>query len=266
MTSLTASANPQQIQLNGSQEPLVSWHGTTSDTNDDTPAYLIGSNQEQVDLPIAVKTMKNRKFRISIFPIRKSTSSPSIEMPDKDFLISKLHKVFAFQLNAWALEPVYKTEQVFDYDPDADGILNWPSTEHDQLMTRCVDPNADLIVTLIGGVAYVAYGDVARGLAPPGALAVVVSTSVPISLSDLSILQNLAPTFYIDTMVHELGHRLIGDGHPDQGGGIAPLVGTDRRWRLMASGDVRILGARLIVKREWDEAEKWLKAFVDAPN
>ena len=90
MTSLTASATPQEIQLNGSQEPMVSWHGITSDTNDDTPAYLIGSNQDQVNLPIAVKTMKNRTLRISIFPIRKSTSSPSIEMPDKAILISRL--------------------------------------------------------------------------------------------------------------------------------------------------------------------------------
>lgn len=74
--------------------------------------------------------------------------------------------------------------------------------------------------------------------------------------------QAIFPIEYIDTMIHELGHRTIGEGHPDQGGGFAPLVGTDRRWRLMASGDVRIPGARLLVKREWDEAEKWLNANV----
>lgn len=76
--------------------------------------------------------------------------------------------------------------------------------------------------------------------------------------SDPPNLQTLAPTIYIDTMMHELGHRMIGEGHPDQGGGFAPLVGTDRRWRLMASGDHRIPGARRLVKKEWDKAEVWL--------
>jgi hypothetical protein len=84
--------------------------------------------------------------------------------------------------------------------------------------------------------------------------------------SDLSNLQTLAPTIYIDTMMHELGHRMISEGHPDQGDGFAPLVGTDRKWRLMASGEVRSPGARLIVKKEWDRAEIWLKRVVDDPN
>ena len=83
-------------------------------------------------------------------------------------------------------------------------------------MGLCVDPDADLIVTLIGGVAYVVGGDVALGLTPPNILPVVVSTSKPVTPSDLSNLQTLAPTIYIDTMMHELGHRMISDGHPDQ--------------------------------------------------
>ncbi len=84
--------------------------------------------------------------------------------------------------------------------------------------------------------------------------------------SDLSNLQTIAPTIYIDTMMYELGHRIIGDGHPDQGGGVAPLVGTDRRRRLMASGDVRLPSARLIVKKEWDKAETWLSNRPNGDN
>jgi hypothetical protein len=84
--------------------------------------------------------------------------------------------------------------------------------------------------------------------------------------SDLSNLQTISPTDYINTMMHELGHRIVGDGHPNQGGGLAPLVGTDRRWRLMASGDHRIPGARLIVKKEWDKAEEWLSTRPNGDN
>lgn len=59
-------------------------------------------------------------------------------------------------------------------------------------------------------------------------------------------------------MMHELGHRIIGDGNPDDGGGVAPLVNTDRRRRQMASGGHRGYNANLIVKKEWDEAEAWM--------
>lgn len=67
-------------------------------------------------------------------------------------------------------------------------------------------------------------------------------------------------------LAHELGHVLVGYGHPDEGGGPAPLPGTNPVRRLMCSGS----GAHrypdiLLVKGEWDEAEKWLVKIVDPP-
>lgn len=44
----------------------------------------------------------------------------------------------------------------------------------------------------------------------------------------------------------------------------APLVGTDHTKRLMYGGKLNA-NSRLIVKKEWDEAEKWLKDNVDDP-
>lgn len=61
------------------------------------------------------------------------------------------------------------------------------------------------------------------------------------------------------SIAHEIGHVFVRYGHPDLENGIAPLVGTDRTLRLMCSGPNRSLeNGRLLVKTEWDEAEKWL--------
>lgn len=41
------------------------------------------------------------------------------------------------------------------------------------------------------------------------------------------------------------------------------LTLADHKKRLMCSGDVAESGSRLLVKTEWDEAEKWLIEFPD---
>ena len=73
---------------------------------------------------------------------------------------------------------------------------------------------------------------------------------------------------------HEIGHLLVGYGHPDARGpnadkGLNPLPSTDHKQRLMHSGEglgfavgttvVDGLRGHRLVKGEWDEAEKWLK-------
>lgn len=69
----------------------------------------------------------------------------------------------------------------------------------------------------------------------------------------------------MSTAAHEIGHVLVGFGHPDDphGLGKAPLPGTDVERRLMASGGALVPQGKLLVKKEWDEAEKWLKYFID---
>lgn len=64
---------------------------------------------------------------------------------------------------------------------------------------------------------------------------------------------------------HEIGHILIGPGHPDSilYPGPAPLRGTNLKERLMASGGMSgnataLTQGKLLVKGEWDEAEIWL--------
>jgi hypothetical protein len=78
----------------------------------------------------------------------------------------------------------------------------------------------------------------------------------------------LTDTEYLDTMVHEIGHILLGEGHPDRGDNRSPLPGTRHVERLMCSGPQRKKdgSSRLIVKQEWDDAENWLSGQVDGEN
>lgn len=108
-------------------------------------------------------------------------------------------------------------------------------------------------------------GEAAYGSAPPGEGPVVVATSKPVTITNLAILEPVPAARVINTMIHEMGHRIVGLGHPNLGGtgtgldgGVAPLIGTDRTRRLMASGGHRADDGYLLVKKEWDRAETWL--------
>jgi len=65
----------------------------------------------------------------------------------------------------------------------------------------------------------------------------------------------------LETIAHEIGHVLVGYGHPDSGAfpGKAGIEGSDHGRRLMRSGgrDKSRMGT-LLVKKEWDLAEEWL--------
>lgn len=69
----------------------------------------------------------------------------------------------------------------------------------------------------------------------------------------------------IHTIAHEVGHIIVGGGHPDEESGKAPLPGTDRARRLMCSGPNWSGDSLLLVKQEWENAEAWLKKTIDDP-
>ena len=64
------------------------------------------------------------------------------------------------------------------------------------------------------------------------------------------------------TLAHEIGHNLVGAGHPNQSDGPAPRTDTYHPDRLMASGGISPTNTpNLMVKGEWDEAEVTLNNF-----
>jgi hypothetical protein len=76
--------------------------------------------------------------------------------------------------------------------------------------------------------------------------------------------------YQLHAMAHEIGHVIIGAGHPDDGPGRnlgpAELPGTKHTLRLMCSGENLNNSSRLIVKGEWDKADAWLKSRKNGDN
>ena len=78
----------------------------------------------------------------------------------------------------------------------------------------------------------------------------------------------------LQIIAHEIGHVIIGKGHPDKEGspettGPAPLKGTNPLNRLMHSdltskAVAGKLDYNLLVKAEWDTAETWFSNNVDS--
>ncbi len=69
-----------------------------------------------------------------------------------------------------------------------------------------------------------------------------------------------------DVIAHELGHVMVGEGHPDEGTGAAPLPGTNHAIRLMCGGLRRNPDAKALVKAEWDRADNWLDTNLVSPQ
>ena len=59
---------------------------------------------------------------------------------------------------------------------------------------------------------------------------------------------------------HEIGHGLVREGHPDKKAFPAPRHFPEPNTRqLMYIRPNLDVSSRLRVKKEWDEAEKWMK-------
>lgn len=64
---------------------------------------------------------------------------------------------------------------------------------------------------------------------------------------------------------------MLGEGHPGEkalggGQGCAPLPGTNHIKRLMCPGEMSTPESRLLVKGEWDQAERWLFIRTNGDN
>jgi hypothetical protein len=138
------------------------------------------------------------------------------------------------------------------------------------------DPNADINVYVFGGLgirhwydggppAYLYQFSGATGIAK-------IETRESWVDGDYSGVENLGyeatgdmkTKYVMHTIAHEMGHIIVGTGHPDvkTGPGPAPLLGTNHLERLMVSGGGKDRATKIncrLVKGEWDAAEEWLK-------
>lgn len=101
----TAIPTPATLPTFGTGEPMVSWHGATTSTSDNTPKFLIGAAQEHVDFPIRVKVMKKRTVTVAVHSIASVVSGRADDPPDllptADAIKEKLNTIFGKQLNTY---------------------------------------------------------------------------------------------------------------------------------------------------------------------
>ncbi len=278
----TSDATPDPVNSTlgtANPGPVVTWKGGGSTSLDHTPVWKIGQAEESAELAIRVKNMKYRTVKVAVYPVRDPQSSRAVvPLPAASVLQAKLDETFGVQLNAW-ISVDYRPQQDYDYDPDGDGYALSKGTTFPQMYGQASFnvTNADIRVFLIDNV-YLRDSqdnvpgnlerDEVHGFSKPDFSAVIANAGNP--SEGTRPVQSV-----VDTIAHELGHIMVGPGHPDDYNieleapnlglqlpqnysGPAPLPGTDRTVRLMCSPDSRAPGARFLVKTEWDVAEEWL--------
>jgi hypothetical protein len=279
---VASTAVSPPVPIGKSKNSDVRWLGTGAETKDRTPYYQLGNNSQHVELPISVKTMKRRTVKIAVWPVnRPGTSGIFADEAGKtafeNSLEAQLNVVFAYQINAWSDVSV-NPNKTFDYlDGTASGTTATPytikhGTKDKAMVDEYRDAVSDINVFLISNTLYTGNG------ADP-ASSVILGSSYPANFPgsdgrENSVVVNMSTyhthsTDQLRTIAHEIGHLMVGPGHPDQyleflpeTGGFAPLqsIPGEHPKRLMHSNSS---SGRLLVKKEWDLAELWL---INRPN
>ena len=260
-TCANATPTPNIVTLDATswqtKTPVITWRGQGTTTTDNEPNFVIGPHDSPIDLPIRVKSMKKRTVKLSVFPVRHDPSRPNIVLPSKASLEAWLNEVYGYQINAW-FEVTIHPQQDYDYTPTGNNAIFRPNIINMATTTAFKAPDGvPLRIFVIDALLYydAVYAPFA-GFADEQSQMAAVVTRFPngVQRSDQAINASIA---------HEIGHIMIGDGHPDQNAGPAPLYGTDRSYRLMNSGYSNVPGAKLLVKKEWDNAEEWLNTKLE---
>jgi hypothetical protein len=242
------------------------------------------------------------KVAVWLVPCKTSNgvqSDPGVK-PTKEQLDNHLNGVFKPQINA-LFDCIVTETSVLDYDVEdgtgfgapalsikpRNGWLNTNNSgvgEFKILRDNHYDKTVDINVYILGQYIQGIQSSVwitsqnpnylltkvpdAHGLTNIATRGIVITTGILTSNNNWEGLK--------DTIDHEIGHVIFGPGHPDgieikpdgvvvwDHAGVAPLLGVDPTTRLMCGGlKRRDEGATLIVKKEWDEAEKWLSRVSD---
>lgn len=270
-TSLQA-AWPSSL-YSGEEKDLIITYGTTASASQ----------------PLAAKAMHRRTVKVALYRVTKQTpgqpDNPPDLVPEAEFaafaaaLETELDGIFAPQVNA-----------VFEVAPAGSMAVNWDlpdgntppngtlktlnegdphdlepdpnPTAEQRVMLDAASPadGAHIRVFIMGTATGLdeAYGVTMR-INPEKDPAKAGTDNACWIVGDPLVggYGPFTPERARKTAAHEIGHVLIGLGHPDDGSGPAPLPGTNHSKRLMASGAFRNRG-NFLVKAEWDKAEKWL--------
>lgn len=234
--------------------------GTGSETKDGKITFAM-SGRDALSYPIGVKSMKKRTVKVRVYPLKISPQSPNTLLPTKQELEEELNEIFGKQINAY-FDVTTEGQQTLNFDLAPSGIVDQAMSNYQEatyLMGQCPKGDHDVVLYLLSDSLYEANQPGTVGGKYPGYDACFI-----LAQNHPTIPQGAAQV--LRTIAHEIGHCLLdngGIGHPDELQGPAHLPGTDVTKRLMCSGNNRRADGTLLVKKEWDEAEKWLKKNLD---
>jgi hypothetical protein len=277
-----AEANPNAINM-GAPGQNIEWKGLGGGVNSEHGVSIdFDQGPQGIQLPISVKAMKRRSVPVKVWivPLLKADGTarhPAVK-PEKQELDEYLNMIFSPQVNATFDCTIHETQPLaFDTADGSDfgapqealspgnGVLDTTANGTAEIAImrgQFYDENASVNIYVIGGVLSISFRVWLEaenklhsrypidGLADPDRRCVFVPAFSSIITDKESV---------FDTIAHEIGHVILGEGHPDEGDGVAPLQGTDHVQRLMCSGRLRDKTgeSRRLVKAEWDEAENW---------
>ncbi|QTN33680.1 hypothetical protein HZ994_15635 [Akkermansiaceae bacterium] len=297
---LTLSA--EGITFGGQPEGTVTAPGQSlmiraaplTDTGSEILLDLKMGDNTSVSKPVGFKVMKYRKLKVTLWLITSDQNPPNTSpndpnykplrapdfQPTKELLDNYLNDLFTPQLNVEFDCKIEENTVRFDTATGAaygapPNALNAPtatnghldtqadlSIEFDSIRAAGHDDDASINLYVVGGATYLFmrgwfpdknqfYFNFADGLSNIPTRTCVIANGLRNTDAD-----------FLDTIGHEIGHILVGEGHPDLGDNLSPLPGTNHGERLMRSGTKKKTGNSLglLVKREWDDAEKWLTA------
>ncbi len=216
--------------------------------------------------PVRVKIMKPRVVNVSVWPLKRpnftETNPPRNPppFPSKQEIEEYLNGLYQPQLNV-TFNVTIKNASTMALNPgNTFYVTNPPNQTQRDLAAGKTE--GDIQIFIAG--SYVA-------LHRPNGQPVAGMASIAENWAWLHIgtLLSEEEETWLNTMAHEIGHIFFGAGHPNDEAipGPAFLPETDVAIRLMRAGDMNPgppkTARRLIVKTEWDRAERWLNDNIE---
>lgn len=240
-----------------------------------------------ISSPVMAKVMKRRTIRMRVWAIKADDGSLPAFLPTKARLDGFLNDCFRPQINA-VFDSNIEIRGPLDYSssngtefgapegaytPSAEyleiqyGLTSqgWLQGEVDPIVAGAYVSTFNINLYLVGGAIGIQFP---KWNAEEGKMKLLTAAGVADRTPRRCWIAADRPVDEIallDTIAHEIGHLLFGDGHPNQGTGPAILPGTEMPKRLMFGSRFRKEdgSARLTVKGEWDVAVKWFQDEID---
>lgn len=270
------------------QQVIVTGTGTATSES----SLVVKVGEKVASCPIRVKAMKKRTVKVAVHAVGLNVVPPEIPtVPDPGVIQNYLNSVFSTQINADIVVVPGSNEVPLSWDIGRASIfqLSGPGSEklhegngtfdftggaeleqEDKYINLTLrDENSDINVYILTRhlIGWFVQGGVVRSSS--GTVGIARRTS------NVIVIDGKQNNSIIPIISHEIGHCMVGYGHPDlntdpldvlgaspQNRGVAPHDGLGaEEWnkRLMHSSILPFPG-KTMVKSEWDAAETWLKS------